>query len=281
MSKIFDALNFSSNGHLSDNERIEQCIKQSRDIILVKTFRELEGKYLDYLATLLNKKIVPVGPLVQDPYISGDSKAMEIMKWLDKKKQSSTILVSFGSEYYLSKQEREELAYGLELSNVNFIWVLRFPAGEKNKKINLEEELPLGFMERVKNRGFIIENWAPQAMILKHCSIGGFVSHCGWSSIMESMKFGVPIIAIPKQLDQPMNARLVENVGVGLQVKRDEDGNYGREEIAGAIKAVVVTEEEEIGGNIKRKAREMSQCIEKKGEEEIDEVVHELVKLIS
>ncbi|KAK7852342.1 cyanidin-3-o-glucoside 2-o-glucuronosyltransferase [Quercus suber] len=68
--------------------------------------------------------------------------------------------------------------------------------------------------------------------ILKYSSIGGFVSHYGWSSVMESVKFGVPIIAIPMQLDQLVNARLVEGLGVGVEVKRDLNGRLEREEVA-------------------------------------------------
>ncbi|RVW86828.1 Cyanidin-3-O-glucoside 2-O-glucuronosyltransferase [Vitis vinifera] len=66
----------------------------------------------------------------------------------------------------------------------------------------------------------VVEGWAPQKKILGHTSIGGFVSHCGWSSIMESIKFGVPIVAIPMQIDQPFNAKLLEAVGVGVEVKK-------------------------------------------------------------
>ncbi|KAL7605421.1 hypothetical protein Lser_V15G14604 [Lactuca serriola] len=100
------------------------------------------------------------------------------------------------------------------MSNTNFIWVLRFPKVEK--KLSLSEALPLEFLERVKDMGLVIEGWAPQAKILCHKNICGFVSHCGWSSTMEAMKFGVPIIAMPMHLDQPVNARLVAEVGVGV-----------------------------------------------------------------
>ena len=46
---------------------------------------------------------------------------------------------------------------------------------------------------------------------------------------MESMKFGVPIIAMPMHLDQPVNSRLVEALGVGVEVKRDTNGRLERE----------------------------------------------------
>ena len=238
---------------------------------MIKNFRELEGKYIDLLSSLIEKKVVPVGPLVED-LVCEDEKAKTI-DWLDKKKGSSTVFVSFGSEYFLSKEEMEEIAHGIELRKVDFIWVVMFPVGEK---IKLEEALLEGFLERVGERGIVVEDWAPQAKILRHSSIGGFMSHCGWSSMIESIKFGVPIIAIPMQLDQPLNARVVEEVGVGMEVKRDRDGKLERVEVATVIREVVIGI---IGESIRRRAREMTDNLRKKGEEEIEVVVDELDKL--
>ncbi|KAF3434409.1 hypothetical protein FNV43_RR25512 [Rhamnella rubrinervis] len=243
----------------------------SSKIMFVKTFREIEGKYMDYYFHSSGVKIVPVGPLVSDQSVQEDE-GKEIIDWLDDKDESSTVFVSFGSECYLSKEGMEEIAHGLELSNVNFIWVVRFPEGEKMK---LEKALPDGFLEKVRGRGLVVENWAPQVKILKHSSIGGFVSHCGWNSVMESMKFGVPIIAIPIQYDQPWNARVVVSSGVGLEVKRDvHNWKFGRENVAKVIKQVVV---EKIGDDVRRKAKEMSDNIKTKAEEEMDEVEKEIL----
>jgi UDP:flavonoid glycosyltransferase YjiC (YdhE family) len=122
----------------------------------------------------------------------------------------------------------------------------------------------------------VVEGWAPQTKILEHPSIGGFVSHCGWSSVMESMKLGVPIIAVPMQLDQPINARLVAEVGVGVEVKRDANGKLERGKVAKVIREVV---EEKAGEGVRRKAKELKEKIREKGEEEIDGVVQELVQL--
>nr|XP_009609569.1 UDP-glucosyltransferase 29-like [Nicotiana tomentosiformis] len=195
------------------------------------------------------------------------------MQWLDKKEKSSTVFVSFGSEYFLSNEEILAVAQGLELSKVNFIWVIRFPQGER---ISIADAVPEVFLERVGDRGKILEEWAPQANILQHPSTGGFVSHCGWSSFMESMKFGVPIIAMPMHIDQPMNARLVEYIGLGVEAVRDENGKLQSEEIAKAIRKVVM---EESGEPVRKKARELSEKMNEKGDEEIDGVVEELVSL--
>ncbi|KAL0464593.1 UNVERIFIED_CONTAM: Beta-D-glucosyl crocetin beta-1,6-glucosyltransferase [Sesamum latifolium] len=245
-----------------------------RDYELVHQAKLLAPDDSDYLSTLLGKKIMPVGPLVQNP--SQEVGSSEIIEWLDKKGKRSTVFVSFGSEYFLKQEEMEELAHGLELSNVNFIWVVRFPKG---KKITLKEALPLGFLQRVGQRGMVIEGWAPQAQILGHESIGGFVSHCGCSSMMESMKFGVPIIAMPMHLDQPLNARLVVEIGVGDEVLRNSSGRLEKEEVASVIRRVVA--EGGQGEVVRKNARAMSEKMMAKGDEEIDEVVKELVMICS
>lgn len=53
--------------------------------------------------------------------------------------------------------------------------------------------------------------------------------------MLESMNFGVPIIAMPIHLDKPFNARLLEELGVGVEVKKT-GGSLRREEVAKAIK---------------------------------------------
>lgn len=260
---------------MKEMNRFMESLNRSCDIILIKSFREIEGKYIDYLSTLAGKKVVPVGPLVEDPIsTSEDENSKYIIRWLDNKDKSSTVFVSFGSEFFLTKEEIEELAHGLELSEANFIWVVRFPEGEK---VKVDLALPEGFRDRIKDRGMIVEGWAPQVEILRHSSIGGFVSHCGWNSAIESMKFGVPIIAMPMQLDQPLNARLIEEaVGVGVEVRRDESGGLQREEIAKVVRRVVM---EKDGEGVRTNARKFSESMGLKKEEEIDGVVDELLRL--
>ncbi|KDP29836.1 hypothetical protein JCGZ_18411 [Jatropha curcas] len=104
----------------------------------------------------LNKKIVPIGSLVQDPvnedYDHGEK--MEILEWLQKKERSSTVFVSFGSEYFLSQQKIDEIAHRLEHSMVNFIWVVRFTIGKEKQKL---EVLPKRYLEKVKERGIVVD----------------------------------------------------------------------------------------------------------------------------
>nr|XP_009802416.1 PREDICTED: crocetin glucoside glucosyltransferase-like [Nicotiana sylvestris] len=138
----------------------------------------------------------------------------------------------------VNKEEIEEIARGLELSNVNFIWVVNFSFDEKIS--GSDKILPEGYIERVKERGMIVAKWAPQAKILRHSNIGGFLNHCGSNSILESLYFGVPLIAMPVLVDQFIAARYMVELGVGLEVKREENGKVKAEEIAKAIKNLMV-----------------------------------------
>ncbi|KAI3459674.1 hypothetical protein Pfo_016337, partial [Paulownia fortunei] len=110
--------------------------KLSSEIVLLKTSRGFEGKYIDYISAVFQKKMLTVGPLVTDVN-KIDEENSEVMQWLSKKENHSTVYISFGSECFLSKEEIEEIAKGLELCDVNFIWVIRFPVGEKT--ISIEE----------------------------------------------------------------------------------------------------------------------------------------------
>ncbi|XP_027177784.1 beta-D-glucosyl crocetin beta-1,6-glucosyltransferase-like [Coffea eugenioides] len=130
--------------------------------LLVNTCRAMEGKYLDHHASSTNLKVLPVGPLIpSSPNSTGESgdDDIELMNWLGQKSEHSTVFASFGTMYFLSKEEIKEIAFSLELSNVNFIWALGSPKGEERR---LEEILPEGFLGRVKDKGRIVQGWLPQ-----------------------------------------------------------------------------------------------------------------------
>ncbi|KAI4295055.1 hypothetical protein MLD38_040679 [Melastoma candidum] len=268
----FTNLLMSSANNVKDMSRFEECLERSVGIVLIKSFREIEGKYIDYLSHMMNRRVVPVGSLVENTVL-GNGQGSEPIEWLDRKEKGLTVFVSFGSEYFLSREEMMELAHGLELCKMNFIWVVRFPDGSENASRRC---LPHGFIKRVRGRGLVVEGWAAQAEILQHPSTGGFVSHCGWSSVMESLRFGVPIIAMPMHLDQPINARLVEEIGVGIEAKRDRNGKIQGIEVAKTIRNVVV---DEVGNSVRRKSREMKIFLSKNNDAEIDVVEKELRQL--
>ncbi|XP_047983348.1 UDP-glucosyltransferase 29-like [Salvia hispanica] len=263
----------------ADDEFAYGAMARSTDIVLLKSSKHVEEKYADYLSPLIKKKIVCTGPLIAADANKHDDS--EIMTWLNGKNLDSTIYISFGSECFLSKMQIAEIAKGLQLCDFNFLWVIRFPAEEEaGTGIKLIEELlPVGFLEKVKERGLVVTRWAPQKKILGHPSIGGFVSHCGMSSIMESMYFGVPVIAMPMNIDQPMNAQLVVELGVGVEVEKDrENGVYVGEEVAKAINKVMV-EKNALYEGLRSRARRLSETMREKEDEEVNEVAQQLLKI--
>ncbi|KAH6832959.1 hypothetical protein C2S53_000502 [Perilla frutescens var. hirtella] len=241
--------------------------KLSCDIVLIKSYKGFERKYMDYLSTLCERKLVPTGPLVahDDQQTAG----LEIIKWLNQKNPCSTLYISFGSENYLSKDQMVEIAKGLELTHVNFIWVARSPAGDE------AAAFPDGFLERTKEKGMVVRKWAPQAAILAHGSVGGFMTHCGWSSISECIYYGVPVVAVPFKADQPVNARLAVEAGVGVEVMRDGNGEFDGNGVAKAINEVFVEEREVFRGRV----GELRKKMKMEEEEAIDEVVKELWRI--
>ncbi|KAL8490701.1 hypothetical protein ACS0TY_022631 [Phlomoides rotata] len=238
----------------------------SSEIVLLKTSKGLEGKYIDYLSSVTKKRILGVGSLVADADQAEDENS-EILQWLSKKEPNSTVYISFGSENFLSNQEIEEMAKGLELcEGVNFLWIIRFPIMEKT--MSIEEVLPQGFLDRVKDRVLVVSGWAPQVNILRHPSTGAFVSHCGWSSVNESVYNGVPVIGIPMGVDMFLNAKMLVNVGACVEVVREENCGFKGEEIAKAIEKVMG---EERGEGMRERVKELSEKMRMEEEEAIEE----------
>ena len=74
----------------------------------------------------------------------------------------------------------------------------------------------------------MVKQWAPQVNALSHDSVGGFVTHCGWNSVLEAISVGVPMVAWPLYAEQRLNrVFLVEEIKVALGLKEMEDGLAG------------------------------------------------------
>lgn len=234
--------------------------------IFVNTFNELEEGAVQALQQLGPGKppVYPVGPLVQIGAREGSTDGSECVKWLDEQPIGSVLFVSFGSGGTLSYDQIIELAHGLEMSEQRFLWVVRAPNEEIANATyfnsdQLENDplafLPKGFLERTQGRGLVIHSWAPQVKVLSHGSTGGFLTHCGWNSILESVVYGVPLIAWPLYAEQKMNAvMLIEDLKVALRPTPNENGLFGRGEIARVVKGLM---EGEQGKKMRNKMKEL------------------------
>lgn len=197
--------------------------------------------------------MIPVGLMPPTAHDSGDDNRVT-SEWLTSQNKRSVVYIALGSEVMLSQHELTELALGLELSCLPFFWAFRKPAGSFESDTI---ELPVGFEERVKGRGIVWRSWAPELKILSHDSVGGFLTHCGWSSCIEGLVFGQPLIMLPFLVDQGLNARVLAEKEVGIEVPRNvEDGSFTRNSVAESLRSVMV---EEKGTSYREKAKEMSQ----------------------
>lgn len=211
---------------------------------------EFEPESMPRLPEIFGKPVIPLGLLPPPPVGGGHGPGTHAeavgqhddttVSWLDMQPPKSVVYVAFGSELPLTVEQLHELALGLELAGTRFLWALRKPHGVLDADI-----LPPGFEERTHGRGLVAMGWVPQVKILAHSAVGAFLMHCGWSSVIEGLRFGHPLIMLPFLLDHWPTARNLERIRkVGLQVPRDEkDGSFDRDGVARTVRAVVVEEE--------------------------------------
>lgn len=169
------------------------------------------------------------------------------MEWLDRLAPNSVVYVSFGSLANIDKAEAIETAMGLANSDQAFLWVVR-PGSVRGVEW---VELPEGFEGKTRGRGLVVK-WAPQMEVLAHPAVGGFWTHCGWNSTLESISEGVPMLCWACFGDQMVNARLVSGM---LKV-----------EIERRIRRLMVGKEsEEIRESVKRLREDVEGCIREGG----------------
>ncbi|KAK4480601.1 hypothetical protein RD792_013679 [Penstemon davidsonii] len=215
------------------------------DFILYNTVQELES---DTISALNKKgqKHYAIGPLDFSKNLPKNATViksfwseLDCAHWLDSKSPSSVLYVSFGSLVHTSKQVLQEIAFGLLLSEVNFILVVR---SDIVSSIDTEV-LPTGFIDEIKDRGLIIP-WCNQIKVLSNPAVGGFLTHCGWNSIMESIWCITPMICYPITSDQPTNKKLVVDdwkIGIGLCDGTSKNSGIQRDEVAKKIKTFMST----------------------------------------
>ncbi|XP_061341283.1 putative UDP-rhamnose:rhamnosyltransferase 1 [Gastrolobium bilobum] len=256
-----EAIAFSAGVHevnasgVSDPERHDKVLGASKAVIFRSCY-EIEGEYLNLYQNLIGKPVIPVGLLPVERPEGGivDGSWGKISEWLDKQATKSVVFVGFGSECKLSKDQVFEIALGLEVSELPFLWVLKKPSWA----INDHDSLPFGFKERTSKRGLVCMGWAPQQEILAHPSIGGSLFHSGWGSVIETLQFGHSLVVLPFIHDQPLNARFLVDKGLAIEVKRNEDGSFTRNDIAKSLRQAMVLEE---GEKLRIKTREAAAIV--------------------
>uniref|UniRef100_A0ACD5WUA3 Uncharacterized protein n=1 Tax=Avena sativa TaxID=4498 RepID=A0ACD5WUA3_AVESA len=258
------------------------------DAILVNSFDAVEP---DAIAALRvpepgRPPVYNIGPLTQTNAGSPAPRAA-CLEWLDRQPPKSVIFVSFGSGGSLPREQMQELALGLEQSGQRFLWVVRSPSDEGAVNANYYDAeskkdplayLPEGFVERTKDVGLLVPSWAPQIKVLAHQATGGFLVHCGWNSVLESLVHGVPMVAWPLFAEQRQNAvMLTEGVGAAIRVPETKK----KEEIAAVVREVMVGQGK--GAEVRAKVAELQKAAEEGLGEggaattALDDVVHKWI----
>ncbi|KAM2045118.1 hypothetical protein ACFX1T_009357 [Malus domestica] len=187
------------------------------DFILCNTVQELESESLSALQE--KQPTYAIGPVLSNKPTKGMvatnlMSEFDCTQWLHTKPHGSVLFISFGSYGQVTKNDFEEIAHGLLLSKVSFIWVLRPDTTSYDETCIM----PVGFEDETKDRGLMVP-WCSQIEVLLHPAIGGFLTHCGWNSILESMRCGVPMLCFPLWTDQITNRKLVvDDWGIGLNL---------------------------------------------------------------
>ncbi|KAM7469835.1 hypothetical protein LguiA_008018 [Lonicera macranthoides] len=246
------------------NDDFTELLNQVKDSdlesygVIMNSFFELEPDYANHYRNVLKRKVWHIGPFqlcnkeVDDKAVRGKKASIdeyECLKWLNSQKLNTVIYVCFGSVTNFSAAQLYE-----EASNQPFIWVVRKSRNEDKNDLWLAD----GFEERTKGMGLIIRGWAPQMLILDHEAVGGFVTHCGWNSILEGVCAGVPMVTWPVFAEQFYNEKLVmEVLRIGISVGVKEWSNVScegirREVVEKAVKTIMVEEE---GEEMRRRAK--------------------------
>ncbi|XP_024016735.1 UDP-glycosyltransferase 89A2 [Eutrema salsugineum] len=170
----------------------------------------LEDEFIEYVKQRVgHDRVFGVGPLCLTGLDTVGSVKSDsgLLSWLGGFPERSVLYICFGSQKALTKEQCDALALGLEKSMTRFVWVVK------------KDPIPEGFEDRVAGRGMVVRGWAPQLAVLRHVAIGGFLSHCGWNSVLEGLTCGVTVLTWPMEADQFVNARLlVEDLGVAVRV---------------------------------------------------------------
>ncbi|KAG0455429.1 hypothetical protein HPP92_024721 [Vanilla planifolia] len=197
---------------------------------VVNSFYEMEPAYADFFRTTMGRKAWHVGPVSLanahfEEVVGRGSRAPSgraLKAWLDSKPPCSVLYVCFGTLAKMTDRQSREVLSALQESNCSFLWIERGDAAEE------------GVGTREEGKGMFVRGWVPQLLLLGHGAVGGFMTHCGWNSVVESVSFGVPMVTWPMFAEQFYNERLVIDVlRVGVPVGAEEWGM--REEDKGVI----------------------------------------------
>ncbi|CAN8304454.1 unnamed protein product [Cochlearia groenlandica] len=224
--------------------------------IILNTFDDLEHDIIQSTQDIL-PPVYSIGPLhlLAKEKIEEDSEIgrlgsnlwreeTECLNWLDTKSPKSVVYVNFGSITVMTAKQLVEFAWGLAATKKEFLWVIRPDLVAGDVAI-----VPPEFLTETEDRR-LLASWCPQEEVLSHPAIGGFLTHSGWNSTLESLSYGVPMVCWPFFAEQQTNCKYCcDEWGVGIEV----GGDVKREEVEVVVRELMDGEK---GRKMREKAEE-------------------------
>ncbi|KAK1262882.1 UDP-glycosyltransferase 85A2 [Acorus gramineus] len=211
---------------------LNYCTRESQrasrgSAVILNTYEELERDVLDAIRLVL-PRVYTLGSLsmlcqeiLGNQYLSSLQSNLwkedpGCLDWLKDKEPNSVVYVNFGSITVMTDQQLIEFAWGLANSKKPFLWIIRPDLINGDSAV-----LPEEFLSEIKERG-MLASWCPQEQVLSHPSIGGFLTHSGWNSTLESICVGVPMLCWPFFAEQTTNCHYsCVEWGIGMEIDND------------------------------------------------------------
>eukprot|EP00439_Symbiodinium_sp_Y106_P010623 s5114_g1.t1 len=167
-------------------------------VVLVQTVWGLDQP------TPLPPNVVITGPVLPPAHDLRQKLASEHPKLHDFLRASGdagVVYVTTGSLAKLHDWQVRAIYKGLKKAQCRVVWSLK--------------EAQQEFLPSKDDPEFFISKWTPQAELLQDDAVKVVITHCGWGGTLECMTAGKPVVAIPFFGDQPINAKLLVEAGVG------------------------------------------------------------------
>jgi UDP:flavonoid glycosyltransferase YjiC (YdhE family) len=174
--------------------------------------------------------VVPVGPILYEDYPALDAETANFLNSHQK-----VVFIAFGTHVSMGGERFIKIIRGVQAALAaghvdGVLWAIK-----RANKVDSDSALALGppaeIHDILQQNGhgsssdtdahWRLLSWAPQRAILDHPSTVAFLSHCGSSSVYESVFHGVPVLGMPIFNDQFKHEKCLRAAGVGLGLDKN------------------------------------------------------------
>jgi hypothetical protein len=217
----------SYNRNLTTIDYDQNNVKSFKNIISNSITIYFSSPVFDFNVVQSPRNIL-IGPLISNDLKLDDlrDENQEIINFIDQ--SSKIIYINMGSVWVPKKQEYIEVLVDgllhLVKKNEKISIIYRVSGYKDIKKLN--ERIPKEF----KNNFLLTTNFVPQKHILNNQKLKLVITHCGLSTIYESIYYGIPMFGLPIHADQYLSGEMIQFRKYGLSLEWNELNNDNIEE---------------------------------------------------